>query len=164
MTQIPVFSFIGYSGSGKTTFLEKLIPVLRQAGLRVAVVKHDAHGLALDREGKDSWRFAQAGAECVALVGPGQWALMERREPSLVEVLARLQDVDVILVEGFKQEGVCRIAVLSAASGLSLPEPGRFAAIVTDLPLQTETPLLPLDDAIPCAHFILQRLSQHAAE
>ena len=58
-----VYSFIAWSGTGKTTYLERLIAALKARGLRVAAVKHDAHRLELDREGKDSWRFARAGAE-----------------------------------------------------------------------------------------------------
>ena len=64
---IPVLTFTAYSNTGKTTYLEKLIPCLKSAGLRIAVIKHDAHDFQADIEGKDSWRFAQAGADIVAV-------------------------------------------------------------------------------------------------
>ena len=58
----PVIGFAAFSGTGKTTLIEKLIPALVSRGLKVAVVKHDAHGLKFDHEGKDSARFSDAGA------------------------------------------------------------------------------------------------------
>ena len=63
----PVFIFAAYSNVGKTTYLERLIPCLKEAGLRVGVVKHDAHDFQLDIQGKDTWRFAAAGADAVAI-------------------------------------------------------------------------------------------------
>ena len=59
---IPAIAIAAYSGTGKTTLIERLLPALRSRGLRVAVVKHDGHRFDIDREGKDSWRFTQAGA------------------------------------------------------------------------------------------------------
>jgi molybdopterin-guanine dinucleotide biosynthesis protein B len=71
-----VFSFVARSGTGKTTFLEKLIPALARLGLRVMVIKHDVHGFEVDKEGKDTWRLRQAGAAKVLISGAGQMALM----------------------------------------------------------------------------------------
>ena len=62
---IPVISFIGRSGVGKTTYLEKLITELKSRNYRVGVIKHDIHGFEMDRPGKDTWRHAQAGADVV---------------------------------------------------------------------------------------------------
>ncbi|MDR3763430.1 MAG: molybdopterin-guanine dinucleotide biosynthesis protein B [Acidobacteriota bacterium] len=100
----PVLTICGYSGAGKTTLIEQLIPALIARGLQVAVVKHDAHGFKVDKPGKDSDRFFQAGAT-VMLRGPGEQ--FERRgahaELSLQAALARLsQDHDILLVEGHK--------------------------------------------------------------
>ncbi len=100
----PVLTVCGYSGSGKTTLIEQAIPALISRGLKVAVVKHDAHGFKVDKEGKDSDRFFRAGAT-VMLRGPGEQ--FERRgaqaELSLQATLARLGvDHDIILVEGHK--------------------------------------------------------------
>ena len=73
---IPMFGVTGASGSGKTTVVEVLVRVLRQRGWRVATLKHAPAGFALDRPGKDSWRFARAGAEAVLLHSPGAWAAL----------------------------------------------------------------------------------------
>ena len=64
---IPVIGFAAYSGTGKTTLIEKLLRRLKEKGFRVAVIKHDAHDFDIDREGKDSWRFTQAGADIMLI-------------------------------------------------------------------------------------------------
>lgn len=83
-----VYVFAAWSGTGKTAYLERLIPYLNQLGLTAAVVKHDVHGLALDRPGKDSHRLFAAGAEATAVVCGGEVLLHRSAEPSLEEVLA----------------------------------------------------------------------------
>ena len=98
----------GESNVGKTTLIERLIPRLRKRGLRVGTVKHAHHGFELDRPGKDSWRHLKAGAAAVALVGPTQaaWLMATSAELSCRAAVERMRDqVDLVLVEGFKQTG-----------------------------------------------------------
>jgi len=98
-----VLGICGYSGSGKTTLIESLIPVFRSRGLRVAVVKHDAHTPTVDAPGKDSDRFFRAGAD-VVLRSPDE-TFIRRHGPgaALGECLGKLvPEYDVILVEGHK--------------------------------------------------------------
>lgn len=100
----PVFIFVGHSGSGKTTLVEKLLCLLTTRGLRVAAIKHAHHKVALDREGKDSWRYKQAGAVMSMLVTANELQLVadatDRREPAqLAERF--LGEADIILAEGF---------------------------------------------------------------
>jgi molybdenum cofactor guanylyltransferase len=100
----PVLAVCGWSGAGKTTLLKAVIPELVRRGLAVAVVKHDAHGLEVDRPGKDSDRLFRAGAD-VRLRGPGESFGRTHRgtEDDLAEVLAELvADHDLVLVEGHK--------------------------------------------------------------
>ena len=72
---VSVLGFAGYSGSGKTTLIERLVPLLEEKGIRTAVIKHDAHGLRFDTEGKDSQRFSAAGTACSLVNGPEQSAV-----------------------------------------------------------------------------------------
>lgn len=90
-----------HSGTGKTTFIEKLLPRLMQKGLRVGVVKSDAHGFQLDTKGKDSDRFMQAGAQSVAVVSPHGYFLQEKRQekPTLAKIAAKMEDMQLILIE-----------------------------------------------------------------
>ena len=155
---IPFYNFIAWSGTGKTTYLERLVAELKARGARVAVVKHDAHRFEIDREGKDSWRFARAGADVVAIADGEKRALMEYRPvTSLKQLLSGICDVDLILVEGWHAEAVNAIALHRAGSGkpLKLP-PEKCVAVVSDTPLETgDTPLFPLDDPAPMADFLL---------
>ncbi len=161
MEGIPVLGIAGWSGSGKTTLLEALLPRLRAGGLRIGVVKHDAHGLTLDREGKDSRRFARAGAEVVALSSPGQTALLIQRELSLDELLNGIQGVDLILLEGFKNCRYTQLGICRAENGKGFTdELGRFAALVTDVRgLSAPGPVFGLDDYDGIAEFIIKNMA-----
>lgn len=89
------------SNTGKTTFIERVLPLLAASGLRVGVVKGDAHGYHIDREGKDSYRFREAGASATAVVSPNGYFIEQKTaaRESLAAVAARLQDVDLVLLE-----------------------------------------------------------------
>lgn len=133
MKGIPVLGFAAYSGVGKTTIIESVIPGLRACGLRVAVIKHDGHDFEMDHPGKDSWRFAQAGAEVTAICSAEKAAFIERRSLSLGDMLSRIKNVDIILVEGFKNAPITQIGICRSDSGKDFTAPPeRFIALVTD--------------------------------
>jgi molybdopterin-guanine dinucleotide biosynthesis protein MobB len=107
---LPAFGICGWSGSGKTTLIAELVRHFTARRLRVAVIKHDVHGLETDREGKDSHRFFQAGAD-VVLNGPGE--SMGRMHPAdsapLQTAVGRLDpEYDLILIEGHKSADLAR--------------------------------------------------------
>lgn len=156
-----VYVFAAWSGTGKTAYLEKLIPCLGQLGLTAAVVKHDVHGLALDRPGKDSHRLFAAGAEAAAVVCGGEVLLLHRRDaPTLEEVLALLPPTDLVLVEGCKASPYPKIALYRAASGKPLAaEPEECLAVVTDTVLDVSCPQFPLDEPAALAAFLAARHS-----
>jgi molybdopterin-guanine dinucleotide biosynthesis protein B len=111
---IPIISIVGKSDSGKTTLIEKLVPELTRRGYRVATVKHDMHEFEVDREGKDSWRHKQAGAHTVVISSPKKIALIRdvERDLKLEEIRDKLiQDVDLILTEGYKKDVQPKIEV-----------------------------------------------------
>jgi len=107
----PVFAVCGFKNSGKTTLLEKVIPLLRNQGMAVAVIKHDAHGVQVDHQGKDSDRLFRAGAD-VLLRGPNE--SLARRHPSSVGGIEEAAEMllwrhDVVLVEGHKETPLPKI-------------------------------------------------------
>ena len=147
MNDIPVYSVVAFSGTGKTTLLVKLVEELKARGLRVAVIKHDAHEFDIDHEGKDSWRFTRAGADVTAVVSGSKAALMENRPVPLEALLERITDVDIILTEGYKSGGWPKIAVHRAATGKPMPVPPEECfAVVSDVPGCTCAHCFGLDD------------------
>jgi molybdopterin-guanine dinucleotide biosynthesis protein B len=131
-----VFRFVGSSGVGKTTLLERIVRTLAVRGVRVAVAKDTHHDVELDRPGKDSWRLRQAGAAVVALATDGQLALIERREQraTLGEIVARIgRKADLLLAEGFRDDQEQpAVLVWRAALGQPPPMRGRLVAVVSD--------------------------------
>ena len=113
----PMISFVAPSGTGKTTLIEAVIARLSAMGYRVAAVKHDAHRIELDTEGKDSWRLRAAGAADTLLVGRNQIAWMGAADsgPSLSELVTTFcATADLIVVEGFRSAGLDTIRVQRA--------------------------------------------------
>lgn len=108
MTRPVVIGFVGRSGSGKTTLLERLVAIFRARGLRVAVLKDAHHGFSMDKPGKDSWRYREAGAETVVVRSDARWVVLHETpagRAGVEELLSHVGDVDLVLVEGFKNEG-----------------------------------------------------------
>lgn len=164
--EIPVFGFVAPSGSGKTTLLRRLVAVLRERGLRVGYLKHAHHTFDLDVPGKDSFEIRAAGADQTLLASRERWALqVENRfkaaDPDLGAMLSRFEsdNLDLILVEGFKHARYPKIEIYRAALGQAPLYPGDedIIAVATPdvLPEAGHPPVLPLDDAPAIADFIL---------
>lgn len=130
--------FVGPSGVGKTTLMEKVLARLVSRGRTVSAVKSTHHDTDLDSPGKDSWRYRTAGAKEVVLAGDKRWALMretEGQKVSLQEILSRMDGVDIVLVEGYKgEEGIPRILVHRKNCAQALRMLPGVAAIATDDP------------------------------
>ena len=161
-----VVGIAGYSSSGKTTLVERLIPALRARGQRVSVVKHAHHKFDVDHVGKDTWRHRAAGAFEVVVASDMRLALMrEFEQPAQLTVhqlIAELYEgVDWVLVEGFKQSDLQKLEVWRAATG----QPARYVdddfivAIATDspgqLPQATLRPVLDLNDPEAVAQWLI---------
>jgi molybdopterin-guanine dinucleotide biosynthesis adapter protein len=163
-----VIGFLGDSGSGKTTLIEKLIARFGRAGLRVAVVKHAHHGFDVDKPGKDSYRFREAGAAQVLVASARRWALLveegvDPESPGLLErQIARFDPCDLVFVEGFRAQtgipfihvrrqppqrtgGAARVVAVASDENLRDPMPGGI-------------PVLDLNDIEAVARFIAAEL------
>ena len=153
----PVYSIVAYSGTGKTTLIEKLIKELKARGLRLAVIKHDAHEFDIDHEGKDSWRFSKAGADVTIVASATKHALVEQRPVPLETLISKITDVDLIITEGYKSGPWPKIAVQRAQSGKPLPIPADdCCAIISDVKQQADIPCFGLDDIFAIANFIIK--------
>ena len=166
---VPLIGFAAYSGTGKTTLLLKLLPMLKDAGLRIAVVKHAHHSFDMDHPGKDSYRLRAAGADEMLVasrcrIGWVRECGRNRDEPSLREALAVLDParVDLVLVEGFKHEPYPKIELHRTALNkpLLFPEDRHIVAIATDGGVLAQDPgglpLLSIDRPKEVAAFVLE--------
>jgi molybdopterin-guanine dinucleotide biosynthesis protein B len=148
---IPIVSIVGKSDSGKTTLVEKIVPELIRRGYRVLTVKHDLHDFEIDREGKDSWRHKQAGAQGVIISSPRKVALIRDvdRDMSLEELSDAFGgDSDLILSEGFKKDAQPKIEVFRKeehAKLLCTPE-DNLIGIASNRPFDIGVPCLDIDD------------------
>lgn len=166
--QVPVVGFAAFSGTGKTTLLTQLLPRLRAAGLRVAVVKHAHHDFEIDREGKDSFELRRAGANQLLIASKHRQALLVEREADDVLTLDGLlfqldqRGLDLILVEGFKREPYPKIELRRAAlkAPYLYPQDPTVIALATDAEPTKDPglPVLNLNDAQAVAQFIIDEL------
>ena len=135
-----VFGIAGWSASGKTTLVSRLIPALAARGLAVSTLKHSHHDLDLDRPDSDSGRHRAAGAREVLVATPHRWALLHEHrdapEPPLGALLARLAPVDLVLVEGFRHAVLAKLEVWSRGQREPPLAPGdaHVLAVVGDRP------------------------------
>src|SRR5215813_14782929 len=159
-----VIGLAGWSGAGKTTLLARAIPHLRGSGLRVSVIKHAHHTFDVDVPGKDSWLHRQAGAEEVLVSSGSRWALMHElrgaREPRLPELLKKMSRVDLVVVEGYKNEPHRKVEVYRADNGkpFLFPDDAGIVGIVSDVAVETALPTAHLDD-IPAVATMMRRLA-----
>jgi len=157
-----VIGLAGWSGAGKTTLVKRLIPCLIGRGISVSTIKHAHHAFDLDTPGKDSFEHRAAGARQVLVGSAIRWALMtELRaapEPTLPDLLARLDPVDLILVEGFKREPIPKIEIHRAGNGKPwrFPEDPLVRGIAADVPPPADLPHVGLDDIEGVADLVLR--------
>jgi len=164
-----VIAFVGSSGAGKTTLIERLIALFKERGLRVSSVKHTHHSVEIDHQGKDSWRMKKAGSFEVVLVSDNEMSLQRTFEQNshmtVHEVIAQMYEgVDWVFVEGFKSSDILKIEVIRPQVSLMNPFflSDDFVVAVaysenTDLPVTTALPVLPLDNPDIIADWLISQ-------
>lgn len=161
MGKVPIVSVVGKSGSGKTTFLEKLLPELKHRGYRVATVKHDTHDFDIDHPGKDTWRHARAGADAVVISSPRRMAIIQRldEEMTLDEIGRYIQGVDIIITEGYKRGDKPKIEVSRRVRSTELIcSEEELIAIVTDQSFPLNVPHFGLENVAGVADLLEEKL------
>jgi molybdopterin-guanine dinucleotide biosynthesis adapter protein len=162
----PVLGFAAFSGTGKTTLLTRLIPLLREQGLRISMVKHAHHDFDVDKPGKDSFELRKAGASQMLIASSRRMALMTEfdppAEPQLEDLLAQLdaRRADLVLVEGFKGARFPKIELHRPSLGkpLLFPDDEDIIAVASDAPLDRpcDRTQIDLNDLGAIAAFVLQ--------
>ncbi len=162
-TSLPIVAFIAPSGTGKTTYLETLLPALVARGCRVAAVKHDAHAFQLDRPGKDTDRLRRSGAARVAICNDRELGVYGETDPDLtLRALAEryLGDVDLVIAEGFRGADVPHVLLCRGGAPRSPygDDERGVLAVVGDFDLEVDAPHFPLDDPASLADFLLREV------
>jgi len=160
-----VLGISGWSGNGKTTLLVKLIPALIDRGYSVSTVKHAHHKFDVDRPGKDSFRHREAGAKEVLISSSARWALMHETrdfedEAELADLKKHLSPVDILLIEGFKNENFPKIEVwrnVRDTPPLYLNDTSVIALATDQESINADIPVLDIDDSEALADFIVDR-------
>ncbi len=158
--QTPAVIIAGWSGSGKTTLVEKLLPVLKSKKLKVGTVKHHHGALELDKPGKDSWRHRKAGADKTIIASPDCVGVVMTvdHEPVLDELIPYINDMDLIIVEGYKKEKRPKVEIFRSA----VHEKPRFLedpnliAVASDIELDLPVPVFDLNNPEKLADFIAE--------
>ncbi|MEM8597825.1 MAG: molybdopterin-guanine dinucleotide biosynthesis protein B [Pseudomonadota bacterium] len=166
-----VYGVVGWKNAGKTTLVERLVAEIAGRGFSVSTLKHTHHGVDVDRPGKDSHRHRAAGAHQVILASSARWALMTElrgaAEATLDALIARLDPVDLVIVEGYKRDRHPKIEAWRAETGqplIALDDPTIRAVATNAAPevraeafgaATARLPVLPLDDVAAVADFLL---------
>lgn len=160
---VPVVFVVGYSNTGKTLLIERLVGVLKKRSYRIAVIKHAPHGYEPDVQGKDTWRYCRAGADEVVVVGPESLThhRFYRQEPALPEIINSIgNDLDLVIVEGFKRQAGPKIEVLRKGYTTQRLDLGSdLIAVVSDCPSEEKIPTFTPDEVERLADFLVKRFS-----
>lgn len=159
---VPIVCVVGASDSGKTTFLERLLPEMIARGYRLGTIKHDAHGFEMDREGKDTWRHGQAGAATIAISSPTQVATIRKTdsEMELSEAVSRYFWLeDLVIAEGFKRSHYPKIEIFRSEIEASpiCSAADNLMALVTDDPVEADVPIFRFQEVGAVADLIETR-------
>ena len=165
MSTIPNITVTGWSNSGKTTSVTQVVKILADSGIKVAVIKHHGHAPGgVDQEGKDSWKYEQAGANPVILSSSAQYAIFVStpdHEPTREELMERLpSSIELVVIEGFRSEaeGAVEVSRKATGKGPKLPPEERIALISDNEELCAEVaaqgkPVFGLEDFADVARF-----------
>jgi molybdopterin-guanine dinucleotide biosynthesis adapter protein len=167
LPDIPLVGFAAYSGTGKTTLLIKLLSIFNERGLRVGVVKHAHHTFEIDYPGKDSYELRKAGANQVLIGSRQRWALIteniDKQDKSLEYHVNNLdlENLDLVLVEGFKPEVIPKIELHRPSLGKDLlfPNDDSIIALAVDSKVEDthQLPVLDLNKPAEIAQFVIDR-------
>ena len=163
---LPLLAVVGWSGTGKTTLLQKLIPILSSQGIRSGLIKHTHHQRDVDTPGKDSYLLRKAGANQVIVASSQRWALMcetpDEEQIDLSYLVSRMDNslLDLVLVEGFKNEAVPKIVLWRAGikGGVEDLLDEQVIAVASDRTLRLSVPVLDLNQPVAIASFIAEWL------
>ncbi|MCX8649932.1 molybdopterin-guanine dinucleotide biosynthesis protein B [Gilliamella sp. B2776] len=157
MNRKKIIGITGYSGSGKTTLLTKVISLLVEQGFKVATLKHAHHDIELDIPGKDSYKLRKAGSLQTIVACNNRYAFIcetPNKSADLSTLINQFSDVDIILIEGFKDEIIPKIICHRSTTEKPLFIDEFTIAVASDMPLDTALPGFDINEPIQIVEFI----------
>jgi molybdopterin-guanine dinucleotide biosynthesis protein B len=160
----PCICIVGYSGSGKTQVMTRLIEIMTGLGLRVGTIKHDVHGFGMDKPGKDSWRHKKAGALTTIVPPPFQIGMVKdvNHDHQPDELLPMFEGMDIVLVEGFKRSQLPKIEIFRHGNAKPPACKGdkNLLALVSDVRLDWGGPWFNIETTDQLAIFITNKIKR----
>mgnify|MGYP004716841807 FL=1 len=164
---VPLVAIVAWSGTGKTTLLQQVIPLLKARGIRSGLIKHTHHQMDIDTPGKDSYLLRKAGADQVIVASNQRWALMcetPDQPPDLITLAAHMDSstLDLVLVEGFKHEAIAKIALWRRGVKGEVADllDEHVIALASDEEVAINLPLLDINQPVKIADFIEEWLKK----
>ncbi|SFJ62618.1 molybdopterin-guanine dinucleotide biosynthesis protein B [Thermoflavimicrobium dichotomicum] len=157
-----ILQVVGYKNAGKTTLICHLIQTWSNRNFRIGTIKHDAHDFEMDVPHTDTWKHQVAGAHTVAITSSQKTAIIQHRSLSLSQLIASMAELDLVLVEGFKQENYQKVLIIKTEADLSLLHSlKQVIAIVSWFPFKHPTiPTWQIQQIDGLADFLLKQLSE----
>ena len=157
-----IIGITGWKNVGKTYYASLIIKLLVKRGYQVGSIKHAHHDFDIDKPGTDSFKHREAGSNQVIISSSKRWAKItenkNENEKSLDELIQELQNVDVIVVEGFKKDNHPKIEILSKDLKNRNKETKNVIAIVSDDFKDTITPVYKENDIENLVEFIIKKI------
>lgn len=155
-----VIQIVGYKNSGKTHLMCRLVYELKARGYCVGTIKHDAHEFEIDHQGRDTWKYYNAGADAVAITSESKTAVIRRTTESLEGLITSMAEVDVVLVEGFKTENYPKIVMLRNEEDLQLLQlVNHVFAVASWFPFRHEKLVsVGINETVPIVYAVLMQI------
>ena len=159
---IKVIGVVGWKDVGKTFFATEIIKLLVSKKFKVGSIKHAHHDFDIDQDGTDSFKHRNAGSNQVIISSSKRWAKIiennNKKEKNLDQLIKEFQEIDIVIVEGFKKENHPKIEIIAKNSQIINSELKNVIAFVSDEMLNSNIPVFKKNDIKSLVKFIIKKL------